>query len=248
MKTTEESGVALGACIPSRFRTHAVLDGLTFVEITVGDALVTSAWGGGLPCWGLRRIVPDDLTIFDARDDTVRGHIAAVGRLVQQLEVRTVTLGSGPARAFPKTPDAELLGRWRCFLAAFRDVVNCAGARLLLEPLSPEETNNVNNLGEAVEYLDVVDGVTLDIEHVGNDPFLEAFLAAHADAVTHVHLSGRSRRAPSGRDWPRIERFLSRIWSTGVQPSVAFEVPWLALVKSLPEASTKVREMTARFG
>jgi len=233
--------IALGACVPARFLAHPALEGLSFAEITIGDARSVGATRCGTPIEAFRRLIPDQVSVFSSARETLEEQIEIMSSQARRLRARKLTFGSGPARSLPTSPTQTTWRRWRWFLETAREAANEVGAEFLLEPLSPRESNNVTCLREALGHLQFVDGLTLDIEHVGQDPFLNELLYEYPHVVRHVHLSGPARRAPQKDDWPNIEGFLCQILESGARPSISFEIPWNALVNSLRSSASHVR-------
>lgn len=107
------------------------------------------------------------------------------------------------------------------------DYAASAGVKLAVEPLNRYETSVVNTVEQALEALAGLPtehcGVALDVYHMNiEETDIAAAIAAAADRIFHVQVSGNDRGAP-GRDhldWPAI---LAALDQTGYDGPLVIE-------------------------
>lgn len=141
-----------------------------------------------------------------------------------------VVLGSGASRRLPDGVD-PVSGRetFARSLHLAHEISGEHGLEVVLEPLHRGETDLINSIGEAVEFLDTHDlpdvRVVADLFHIMlEDEPLDA-VRAHAARIGHAHIADAGRRPPGQGDWPLAE-FLTALRDGGYAGNVTIECTW----------------------
>ncbi len=122
---------------------------------------------------------------------------------------------------------------------------------LAVEPLHSEETNLLNSVGEAAEFLRQwrLHGVRVvaDLWHMeceGEDLDVLDGLGA---LVAHAHVAAAERKAPAQAP-DRIESFLRHLRQGGYEGACSIECNWSDLAAELPIAVERVRDAATAAG
>jgi sugar phosphate isomerase/epimerase len=120
-----------------------------------------------------------------------------------QVRARVVVFGSGAARTAPDGyPRPRALDQLRDYLTLAADLAAPRGITIALEPLTPGETNLVNDIAEALEVVRSVGRPALrpmiDYYYVLTDGRPLAPVEAAGRLLAHVHTSDADRRTPAG--------------------------------------------------
>lgn len=181
-------------------------------------------------------VAPEGLSITSA-DPAVWGKtrdvVAGLIRLTAELGGRYVVHGSPGQRAL--SPGDEEEGRKRALdlLGHAAQVAEEAGVTYCLEPLSPEQTNFVTSLDEAIKVVEAIGSpafrTMLDCSAagVGESDDIPTLLRRHLPSgmIRHVHFNDPNRRGPGEGDmrFAPIVRTLAELrykgW-VGVEPFV----------------------------
>lgn len=234
--------IEYGACVPWHVLQTEPPNWVDFFELEAAGAFNADKMPTRMlrAAKVLRRAIPDHISIFED-DNALDAYFTQTSLYFSKMHADTIVIGSGPARMVPPgMRSGAVADRWRVFLSACRDA--WAPLRLLIEPLDRSETNFINSLREVEPWLGLVDGVVMDVLHVGNDPDLREFARDYPRAIAHVHVAGLGRRAPIEEDWMKIEAFLARVFSCGAQPRISLELPWRRLEPSLEASVDRLRD------
>jgi D-psicose/D-tagatose/L-ribulose 3-epimerase len=125
-----------------------------------------------------------------------------------------VVLGSGGSRNIPDSIDRRAAEEQ--FARAVRTIRARGvehGLEYILEPLNSAETNLLNSIAEAVEFIDRHEldiRLVADLHHVVQEHQPLEDTAAHLDRIAHVHLAGPGRGPldEEGTVWRRYVRLL----------------------------------------
>ena len=215
--------------------------GADFLEQTVVDSLlVEGADGAWAPADGLAPVPPapsfaillpaavrvsDPAVPLEETADYLRGAVAAIAPWARPRA--TVVLGSGASRRIPAGVDRGAgERRFADSVRTARDLAAEHGLEVLLEPLHQGETDLVNSLAEAHDFLDAHDlsdvRLVADLFHVMLEG--ESFEAVHrlAPRVGHIHVADTDRRPPGQGDWP-LAAFLTALRDGGCDAHVSIE-------------------------
>ena len=127
-------------------------------------------------------------------------------------------------------PDLRRLQR-RWFLEAVQELADFAaphGVQLGIEPLNRYETNYLNNVAEALEFIAEVDrpnvGLLLDTFHMNiEEPSLEAAIATARGRLVNLHLADSNRRAP-GFGHTDLRSVVSQLRAIGYDGFLSMEI------------------------
>lgn len=212
-----------------------------FLEQTVvGSLLLEGAGGTWAPATGLAPVprapsfailfpgavrVSDPAVPLEKTADYLRGAVAAIAPWARPGA--TVVLGSGASRRIPEGVDrAAAERRFADSVRTARDLAAEHGLEVLLEPLHQGETDLVNTLEQAADFLDAHElsgmRVVADLFHVMLER--ESFETVHrlAGRVGHIHVADTDRRPPGQGDWP-LGEFLTALRDGGCDAHVSIE-------------------------
>jgi len=124
---------------------------------------------------------------------------------------------------------------------------------LLIEPINRYETNFINNVTQALEFIDQVGeaniGVILDTFHMNiEEPSIYGSIQQAGERLWHVHLVDSNRYAPGmgHLDIPRIVQTIQKISYDGYVSAEVVPIPdddtsaarWMDMVRPLIQNST----------
>ncbi len=254
----------IGCCAgPADLAVLQATPGLDFIELPVAKALIGGADEFEQLGAALRRsklaaravnvFLPATLKVVgpDVREDQLSYYASTALERARRLGVALLVFGSGASRMVPVgfSRDRAL----EQFADAVRMVNGQASRRsvtVAVEPLHSEETNILNTVGEAAEFLRRrrLDGVKLaDLWHMESEGERLDVLDDLGDVVAHAHFAADERRAP-GRVADRIEEFLRRLRQAGYSGACSIECRWLDIAAELPGAVARVREAATAAG
>ena len=248
-----------GVITPDQDADAFLAAGADYLEPTiVGNVIVQDPDGSWQPDPALREralspsfaiLCPGGLRLSDPAFplEQVRDYLGTAFAAVSALARpgATVVLGSGGARRLPDGVDPSA-GR-RQFARSVelaRDLAAEHGLEVILEPLHRGETDLINTLAEAVEFLDEFGmgevRVVADLFHImlEQEPF--DVLRAHAGRVAHAHIADTDRRPPGQGDWP-LAGFLQALRSGGYLGHVSIECTWADVAVEAAPALAAVR-------
>lgn len=161
--------------------------------------------------------------------------------------VELVVLGSGQARSYPATYDADLARReFLDFALAAHERCAQRGIRLTLEPLNATETNLLNS---CVETRALIEGtpltIAVDCFHVVSQGLsIASELTAAAGHVGHAHVSSLPRG--SGDYRPGVQReFAAALRAGGYDECLTIEEDFVDFVRDAPVAVDVFRTLLA---
>src|SRR5260370_389961 len=169
-----------------------------------------------------------------------------------RLRISVLVFGSGASRAVPAGYSRErALKQFEDAVRIVSEQASARGLTLAVEPLSSRETNLLNSVGEAAEFLRhrSLDGVRLvaDLWHMECEGEQLGVLDDVGDVIAHAHVAAAERRA-AGQAEDRIEEFLTRLRHAGFAGACSIECRWLDLPAELPAAVARVRHAAAAAG
>lgn len=176
--------------------------------------------------------------------DTAIARMAAIGSKV-------VVLGSGAARHVPEGfPMRQAQEQFTWFLNACAEAASKCGMVVAIEPLNRGETNIINSLAEALEYVEWVGRpqvqALVDIYHmVLEDEPLEHILDA-GPALVHVHVSETDRRHPGSGSYD-YSTFISYLKKIGYEGRLSVECGWEDFWTQAPKAALFLRKAVKQW-
>ncbi len=211
----QEPELRFGVCIPIERTAVAAAAGWDFVEEIVLNFLSVqvpdSQWTGAklarsspLPVPAANRLLPPELKVtgpaVDA--DALRKYMTIIANRAREAGIQVLVFGSGPARS---VPDGFDRGRARDQIITFctmaSDICAARGITLVLEPMNRGESNIINSVAEAMEYVRAVNHPAcrclVDSYHL----WLENEPITHVEEampwIAHVHVADvADRRSP----------------------------------------------------
>lgn len=237
--------------------------GADYVEPTVvGNLLVAGDGGTWTPHPTLGEwerspsfavLCPPELRLSDPSSPAadVETYLRTAFETVRQVATddALVVLGSGASRRIPDGVD-QAAGRetFARSLHLAHEIAGDQGLEVVLEPLHRGETDLINSIGEAVEFLDTHDlvdvRVVADLFHIMlEDEPLDA-VRAHAGRIGHAHIADAGRRPPGQGDWPLAE-FLSALRDGAYGGNVTIECTWADIGAEAADALEVVRRADA---
>ncbi|RCS77247.1 sugar phosphate isomerase/epimerase family protein [Brachybacterium alimentarium] len=191
---------------------------------------------------GAMRLSDPDFPLASTRD-YLRTALGAAADLARPGA--TVVLGSGAARRMPEgvDPDAARLQFARTVEVA-RDVGAEHGLEIVLEPLHRGETDLINTVTEAIDFLDEFGmgelRVVADLFHIMREGEPLEVIRARADRVAHAHIADSGRTPPGQGEWPLAE-FLEALRGGGYRGHVSIECTWADVASEAGPALAAVR-------
>ena len=259
------SALAIGCCAGTS--DLALLDttpGLDFIELPVAKALMGSTDDFEQLVAQLHRsrliaraanvLLPATLKVVgpEARPDELSVYASTALERARRLGISVVVFGSGASRVVPAGYSRErALKQFEDAVRIVSEQASARGLTLAVEPLHSGETNLLNSVGEAAEFLRhrSLDGVRLvaDLWHMECEGEQLDVLDDLGDVIAHAHVAAAERRAP-GQAGDRIEEFLIRLRHAGFAGACSIECRWLDLPAELPAAVARVRHAAAAAG
>jgi len=204
-----------GVCIPIERAAVAASAGWDFVEEIVLNFLSAQVadanWSGAiratqsrLPVLAANRLLPPTLKATGPNVDpaALQQYMTVVADRAQATGIEILVFGSGPARSVPLGFDRERAREQIiefCRLAS--DICASRGIVLVIEPMCRGESNIINSVAEAMEYVRAVNHPAcrclVDSYHswLENEPITDIEQAM--PWIAHVHLADvADRRAP----------------------------------------------------
>ncbi|NNC13615.1 TIM barrel protein [Planctomonas sp. JC2975] len=183
-------------------------------------------------------LVPGSLQLIgtegsaDGRADAARAYFEAVFPILGEVAEpgAKVVFGSGRSRTVPDGVGREAArDQLATIVRIARDAAAASGLRIMLEPLHTGETNLINSIGEAAEFLDAygIDDVPIvaDLFHIMLHGEPLGAILQHASRIGHAHIADSGRRYLGTGDWPWRD-FLAMLQQAGYDGSVSLECNW----------------------
>lgn len=187
---------------------------------------------------------PEELAAIEAYLETALAAVVAVAE-----PGASVVFGSGAARRLPEgTARADGVAAFARTVRMARDIAVRHGLRLLLEPLHRGETDLVNSIAEAADFLDqhgLSDvGIVADLFHVMLEEESFSTVEQLAGRVGQVHIADSGRVPPGQGDWP-LAAFLEALRAGGYSGGVTIECHWSDVATELAPALAALRAVDA---
>lgn len=178
-------------------------------------------------------LLPSDLQVVGPGVDPDRPgrYLESALARAGALGGRVVVFGSGRSRQVPDGWRREEAGDQVCgFLRRAGDVAARHGLVVAIEPLSRAESNHINGVAEASAVARRVGhpavGVLSDLYHVTEDGQSYAETRAALPGLSHVHVAGAGRRAPSTADLPLLRGFFAVLRAGDYAGRISIEAQW----------------------
>jgi sugar phosphate isomerase/epimerase len=250
-----------GICVPVEQSANAQAAGWDFVEESVQGllkGLVSDAdWDGpariksaALPVRAANMLVPAALKITgnDVDPAKLRDYIATVMRRAHQLGLSVLVFGSAGARNVPEGFDRNKAREQIVdFLKMAAPLAGENRVTLVVEPLNRGESNIINGIAEAMEYVRSVNHPNLaalvDSFHhwLDNEPLED--VKKNIAHIAHVHVADKDGRVAPGESGTSDYRtFFAVLKSAGYGGMISVE----ALGQMTPEVMRRANEHLRR--
>jgi sugar phosphate isomerase/epimerase len=205
-----------GVCIPIDRAPEAAAAGWEFVEEIVTrflDASIPDAqWRGveqakqsPLPILAANRLVPATLKVTgpEVNREALRTYLQTVIHRAGAVGMKYLVFGSGPARRVPDGFDrSRARDQMLDFIRIATGFCSQCGVTLVAEHLYKKETNIMNSLAEAMEYVKAINHPNfqclVDSHHFWAEHEPMADLDAAMPWIKHVHVSDIIGRGAPG--------------------------------------------------
>jgi D-psicose/D-tagatose/L-ribulose 3-epimerase len=213
------------------------------------DRLVENVKSSSLPVLATDQFIVGDMRITgpNINKDAEIIYIRKTLDRLSKLGVRTVVVGSGPARRYPdgfSKDDAFLQ-----LVDFFKRLAPEARGRhiiIAIEPLRREETNMINTVGEGLQLIDAVNDPNIqlnpDFYHMEMEKEDPAIILKAADHIAHVHMAN-----PAGRVFPlrwgeyNYETFFENLRKIGYDKEISIEGATKDFTNEAPRAIAFLR-------
>lgn len=248
-----------GIITPDRDADAFLAAGADYLEPTVvGNVLVQDADGSWQADPALRRrepapsfavLCPAGYRLSDPAFplEETRAYLGVAFQAIAEIAQpgALVVLGSGAARRVPESvAHAAARRQFARSVAIAQEIAAAHGLEVILEPLHRGETDLINSLAEAIEFLDEFEmgeiRVVADLFHImlEQEPF--EVVRDSAARVAHAHIADTGRIPPGQGDWPLAE-FLHALRGGGFRGNVSIECTWADAAAEAGPALAAVR-------
>ena len=179
--------------------------------------------------------------------DAIRAYSKRVFNRLAQLGVTMLVFGSSKAKHVPEGfPFEKAWEQLKQVGEIFSDCAAKHGQTIAIEPLSYNEVNIINTLGDAAEYSRLVNKenykILADFYHVDNNKEDFATFETYKDLLVHTHIATAGTRCmpQDEKDWEFFAKCIGTLKKIGYQGNISFE-------GKRNEGNAGVAEMIARM-
>ena len=134
----------------------------------------------------------------------IKAHAEKALSTADDLGTEVIVFGNGGTRAVKEGIDREKANqRIRDILAAVDPIAKKYGIKVVIEPLNQKETNMINSVQEAADFIKSVSaeniGIVCDWYHIRSDNQTLNDMITNSDKIYHLHIA-----YPLGRTMPSI--------------------------------------------
>ena len=207
-----------------------------------------------LAVYATYQFVPGDvhLTGPSADKDAQMKYARTALDRVSKLGARVVAMGSGPARSYPDGfPKDQAQAQLLDFCKRLAPEAKKRNVVIAVEPLRPQESNLINSLAEALDFIKQVNDPAIQLnldyyqfEMVKEDP---AVILAAGDHIVHVHMANpKGRVLPLHWDEYNYAPLFESLRKIGYKREIGIEASTRDFEKEAPQSIAFVR--TAMIG
>ncbi len=214
-----------------------------FLEKLAVSRLKAEAFSSFVPPW-IRVVGPE------VNWSRIEDYVSVATERVARAGGERIIFGSGGARSRPDGwPPEEAEAQLARFLNLAAQYCEAHGIVLCIEPLNAGETNMINRVSEATEWVRRLDrpGVRAlaDCFHMSmeQEPF-ESVVAA-GDLLGHIHVADRGRRYPDAFGYD-IDGFFAALREAGYDGRVSIEANFDDFAAEAPAGLQRMRQAAAR--
>lgn len=249
-----------GVIVPSERIPGALAAGADYAEPTIVGNLVVEDGGG----WArnpdydasVRRgsfaiLFPGDLSLADPDFPAgrVTAYLDAVMPIIGSVAEpgAKIVFGSGRARTIPEGVDVGAArARFAEVVVETRDAAERNQLQIVLEPLNRGESNLLNSLQEAVDFLDEFGieriPVVADLYHIMLEEEPLSVVQALGARIGHAHIADAGRVPPGQGDWP-LTAFIDALRTGGYDGPVTIECIFEDFEPELESALAHLRQL-----
>lgn len=137
--------------------------------------------------------------------EAARTHADRTFKNLHTLGIKALVFGSGKARSYPDDmTEAEGNRHYKDFLRYCADVGSQYGIFTCIEPLQPTETNQINFVSQAIEWVKEIDHpflrITPDAFHMAIGEESPSVLKQALPYINHLHVSDAPDRVRPGQN------------------------------------------------
>jgi sugar phosphate isomerase/epimerase len=247
-----------GLNVPVEQAGAAARAGWDFTEDVVVDLLQAevsdAAWRGierarrsPLPIPAANRLLPPTLKVTGPNVDlaTLRRYMSIIARRAQAIGMHILVFGSGPARSVPEGFDrARARDQILDFCRMAADLCGERDVTLVVEPMHRGESNIINGVGEATEYVRAVNHPNLQCLADSYHSWLEhepiGDIERAMRSIRHVHVADvEGRRSPGETGKHDYRGFFAALRRGGYEGVITVESTDL---QQLPDGAARVLE------
>lgn len=184
----------------------------------------------GMPVMAINRLFPAEMNLFETPESQLYDYLTTVFNAAHEQRVTRVVLGSGHARKYPASWRSERASQhFSHLLTSWVPLIESNQIELLIEPLSPYETNLINSLEEGQEMLESLGHSSLGLVYdpVHSLPEETRQLHKFRHWLRHAHISEPpNRRVPQSAQMGKLLELLSEMSKVDM---VTLECSWKSL-------------------
>ncbi|XUK64424.1 AP-endonuc-2 domain-containing protein [Plantibacter sp. RU18] len=249
-----------GVIVPSERIPGAIAVGADYAEPTIVGNLVVADGDG----WTRNHeydatvlrgsfaiLFPGDLGLADPGfpAEQVTAYLDAVMPIIGSVATpgAKIVFGSGRARTIPEGVGvAAARARFAEVVVETRDAAERHELQIVLEPLNQAESNLLNSLQEAVDFLDEFGieriPVVADLYHIMLEEEPLSVVQALGGRIGHAHIADSGRVPPGQGDWP-LTAFIEALRNGGYDGPVTIECTFDDFEPELEAALAHLRQI-----
>jgi len=184
----------------------------------------------GLPCPVLNCFLPSELKIVGANVDShaLKKYVSVAFERAQHAMVEVIVLGSSGARTIPAGFDrAKAQRQLVAFSRMCCDIAQEHDITLVAEPISRSETNVLNTVNEAADFVREIDDprfrLMVDSYHWMKDRDSSEAIIANGSLLAHAHVATAAGRKAPGAENCDFAPFFAALRKAGYNGRVSIE-------------------------
>ena len=211
----------VGCCAPIKYINKIKTLGFDFIECpsmempSVNNGFVTH----------INKFIPAGKSIYSNDDfELIIDFISYIIKSAKTLNIKSITFGSGASRRITNfIIDNFEKSKWEQLLLYMDKIASKQSILILLEPLTKLETNFINTIPEAVEWIDRLNlksfGVTIDSYHYFKEHTSLDESYINQKYIKHAHFADFNQSAPKILD-NKLSEYLKFVKNVGCDLSI----------------------------
>src|SRR5690625_4632991 len=250
----------LGCCAEIK-EAHVLYEaGFDFIECTVVSLIpekndvefakvLKQYQSSPLPVEACNIFLPGDLKIVgeEVDEERIKSYIEVAFSRVKQIGADTVVFGSGGARSLPDHFSKEK-GKEQIinFLNIATHFAASLGITIVIEPLNQNESNIINTIPEAVEFVKIINHTSIqvlaDFYHMDEENEPLENIVSNKNYLKHVHVADTGRMAPGTGSYP-YKDFVVCIKQANYEGRMSIECKWRDFENEIVQAREFLKEI-----